>query len=306
MKKVLFIGLGSIGQRHLKNLCAIEDGLEIHALRSTNKVLREDIYSLLTKIVYSFEDVDDSYDMIFITNPTLLHYDTLKQAVKYSKKIFLEKPVFSAWQANVEKLSIPKDCIIYVAAPLRHTSVYKHLKDYIRSENVYSVRAICSSYLPEWRLGTDYRKCYSAQKSMGGDVELELIHEWDYLIDLFGIPEDVKKISGKYSNLEITSNDIALYIARYEDKLISLSVDYFGRYSKRCVEIYTSDDVIEVDFIKQTVRCLKSKKEIVLKETRDEYQINELKYFLDLHQMSDNMNDINGALGILKVANGII
>lgn len=41
------------------------------------------------------------------------------------------------------------------------------VRNSIQSKKVYSVRAICSTYLPDWRKGTDYRNNYSAFKSMG-------------------------------------------------------------------------------------------------------------------------------------------
>ena len=55
--------------------------------------------------------------------------------------------------------------------------------------SVYSARVLCSSYLPGWRPGVDYRTVYSAHKDMGGGVTIDLIHEWDYLVELFGKPE---------------------------------------------------------------------------------------------------------------------
>ena len=50
---------------------------------------------------------------------------------------------------------------------------------------------ICSSYLPDWRPGVGYHTVYfSAHRRLGGGVTTStLIHEWDYLVELFGVPE---------------------------------------------------------------------------------------------------------------------
>lgn len=306
MKKVLFIGLGSIGQRHLKNLWTLEKKMEVHALRGTDRLLDQDVVDLIAKSFRSFDEIDATYDWIFITNPSIMHYETLKHAVKHSKKIFLEKPVFCDWQADIQSLLIPDDCIVYVAAPLRHTKLFKYIKEKIDLNNVYGVRTICSSYLPEWRPDVNYKDCYSSKKSMGGDVELELIHEWDYIIDLFGIPQAIQIYSGKYSNLEIDSNDIAIYIAQYRDKLVSLHLDYFGRYPQRFIEIYSSSDLIVADFINQTITYKKKGKIISLQEPRDEYQKRELEYFINLSDNDNNINSISNAINRIRIAKGMV
>ena len=69
-----------------------------------------------------------------------------------------------------------------------------------------SARAICSSYLPEWRPGTDYRRTYAALAGAGG-VKLDLIHELDYLLTRFGLPERSCLLDGQLSHLELKSVD---------------------------------------------------------------------------------------------------
>ena len=44
---------------------------------------------------------------------------------------------------------------------------------------------------------------------------MDLIHEWDYLTYLFGIPEQMYKFVSHCSSLEINSDDLAVYIAKY-------------------------------------------------------------------------------------------
>jgi predicted dehydrogenase len=74
---------------------------------------------------------------------------------------------------------------------------------------VVSVRAEVGQYLPAWRPDSDYRNSVSAQKRLGGGVLLELSHEIDYLLWLFGPVEWVKATLLRQSNLEIDVEDTA-------------------------------------------------------------------------------------------------
>ena len=85
---------------------------------------------------------------------------------------------------------------------------------------------------------------------MGGGVSLDLIHEWDYLKLLFGKPRKHFYLCGTKSELEIDSDDIAVYIAEYTDKIVELHLDYFGRRSVRLLELFTESGTMKADFIR--------------------------------------------------------
>ena len=217
--KVCFFGLGSIGRRHLKNLVKIADekemDLEIHAFRTSTGEVGEDIQVNLAQVIRDAKFLPNDYDIVFITNPTGLHYRIIELMQNKTKHMFIEKPIFDDIAYDVSKLNLSGEGIYYVARPLVHSSLIRELTGIIGEEKVYSVRAICSSYLPNWRPTADYREVYSAKKSLGGGVAIDLIHEWDYLTYLFGFPEEVFNLQGKFSHLEIDSEDISIYIARY-------------------------------------------------------------------------------------------
>ena len=199
MLKICFAGLGSIGKRHLRDLAKIIKSSErsIDALRSGHgNEIQKDILEQINTIYHDISELPKDYDIIFITNPTYLHYDTIKELVEHTKHMFIEKPVFQFPIQDVSELNLKSSSVYYVAAPLRYGPVVSKLKELVTKEKVYSVRAICSSYLPDWRKGTDYRKNYSAIKEQGGGVELDLINELDYITYLFGMPQEVKHYAG--------------------------------------------------------------------------------------------------------------
>ena len=305
--KICMIGLGSIGTRHLKNLVSIADtrdiSLQIDALRSSKNKLPQDAEDLLSAVYYSYDEMPDDYDVVFITNPTALHYETIERMISKTRHMFIEKPVFDKLDYNIDLLQWKRDCNYYVACPLRYHSVIKYVKGFAHKEQVYSVRSISSSYLPDWRPNTDYRESYSARSDLGGGVRGDLIHEWDYLTYLFGLPSEVYSLYGKFSHLDITSEDSAVYIAEYPDKLMSLHLDYFGRYDRRELELFTENEVVIGDLINNEIRFLRSGEIISLPQERNDIQREELECFIDMiNGKAENHNNIAMAFDTLAVA----
>lgn len=303
--KVLFVGIGSIGTRHLRNLVKIlgERGIsrEITALRSSERPLPRDISALIDRQIRQPDDI--VYDIAFITNPTTLHrraVEVLRDRVKF---FFIEKPIFEDRRYDPEKLGL-SDKNAYVACPMRYCGAYMKLKEYLRDKNPFSVRIICSSYLPGWRPGTDYRKNYSAIKRLGGGVTIDLIHELDYLTDLFGFPEECANYRGKYSDLEIDSDDLSVYIARYPDKIREVHLDYFGREYRRSCEVFLSEGTRVAEFGQGSL-VLPDGTVTDCREDPNERFLREMEYFLDLCRgKRENVNGPARALSVLALTLG--
>lgn len=303
--KFCIVGSGSIGKRHIRNIYSLgkekKETVIIDLLRSSKSELPQDILDIINKQYYDISDLPPKYDAIIIANPTSLHYTTIKQIFDYSDNFFVEKPVFDKTDFDFSDIEISGKKF-YVACPLRYTKVLLEAKKVIENCQTFSVRAISSSYLPDWRPGTDYRKTYSAHKNMGGGVLIDLIHEWDYLSYFFGFPEQIEKLYGKYSNLEIDSEDLAIYIARYNDKLLELHLDYCGRETQRYCEIITSDSTYRFDITNS--RVIKNGIEIAKynEQPNDKY-MEEMKFFYDIiNGIKENTNDINHAVNVMKIA----
>ena len=306
--KIAIIGLGSIGTRHLHNIVSVLQKKSIKytidLIRSNkNKGISEEVSQYINEIYYSYDAVPFDYDIIFITNPTHLHFETIKKFIPNTKHMFIEKPIFNKLDVLIDELCLKTDSVYYVACPLRYTDVIQYLKEKINFYKVYCARVICSSYLPDWRPNVDYKNTYSAHKEQGGGVSIDLIHEWDYLQYLFGQPEQVLNIKGKFSNLEIDSDDLSLYIAKYKKMAVEVHLDYFGREPIREIQIFTDEDTIVGDIINSEIRYLKSGKKIPFGETRNDYQRREISYFFEiLDGRENNHNDILIAFETLRIA----
>ena len=306
--EVLFVGLGSIGTRHLRNLFEVakEKGIDVQAdaLRSSMRPLAEDVEGLLRAQYVSYDQLGH-YDAAFITNPTHLHAHTLAELAGKVDCFFIEKPIFEGTGYDLAQLGLGPDQKAYVAAPMRWCGTFLALKERMPDLKPYSVRVICSSYLPDWRPGVDYRTVYSAHKEMGGGVTIDLIHEWDYLVDLFGAPMEAYNFKGTYSHLEIDSDDLSVYIARYPSLLAEVHLDYFGRTYRRTIELFCADGTVTADFGAGTLTLANGLVQHFEEPVNDRY-MREMEYFLDyaINGQGESINSPAMALDVLKLTLG--
>ena len=303
MIKICFFGMGSIGKKHLKNLVKLLNERKIEFeidVVKRKKELNDDVKEYINNVYKIDEFIPSFYDIVFIVNDTSVHIETLNLMKDYSNNFFIEKPL--SLNLNGFELKNYKDKEIYIACPMRYSSVMDYLKKNIDFEKVYSVRAICSTYLPDWRPTVDYRNNYSAKKELGGGVTLDLIHEWDYLTYLLGFPQKIFNLNKKVSHLEISSDDLSIYIAEYNDKLVELHLDYFGRTPTRKVEFFLKEGTIVGDFIENNI-ILENKEKIIL--PKEDIYVNEINNFLNIiFNKKDNFNDLEHAYKVLKLIKG--
>ena len=251
---VLIIGLGSIALKHIKALQELYPTIIIYALRRKGESSKG-IEGVIE--IYDINEIDiDSIDFILISNPTSVHYDTIRKVIMYKRPLFIEKPLFSeitedsnALVNKVEEQGIPT----YVACNLRFLECIAKIKELIVGKRVNEVNVYCGSYLPDWRPNVDFRKVYSANKEMGGGVHIDLIHELDYIYWLFGTPYHTQSFFSNKSSLNITAYDYANYLWEYNDFSISVVLNYYRKDSKRTLEILTDEGTYLVDLLKNTI-----------------------------------------------------
>jgi len=304
---IAFVGMGSIGKRHLNNVCQYiasqGNTYTIDLYRSSmTRELSEDVKELVVNQYLCSQDVQREYDMVFITNPTSLHLETALKFRPFTKSFFIEKPVFDASDVEESTITLLDGIPSYVACPLRYNPVLQYVKQHVNLEKIISVRAMSSSYLPDWRPGQDYRATYSAHAELGGGVDIDLIHEWDYLTWIFGMPTECYGVAGHFSNLEINSNDTALYVAKNDKLTYELHLDYFGRKTQRTLDIFTLDDTIQCDIVNGTVTYLKEGRTLKFNNERNFFQMAEIQHFFEIaNRKVVNDSDVRHGVQVLKL-----
>ncbi len=298
-----FVGYGSIAKKHVNAINDLYKNSEIILVRRSVTETPSDFSNITFSSTTDIETLRD-VDVIFITNPTSFHVDTIYKVIEFEKPLFIEKPLADATQelpsviARINELKI----INYHACTLRFHPCIKYLKDNLLSQiRINEINVYCGSYLPEWRPDVNFRETYSANASMGGGAHLDLIHEVDFCYYLFGKPDVTNTFLTNKSSLNIPAFDFAHYFWQYKTFNLQITLNYFRKDYKRIVELVTEDATYSIDIKKCTIT---KNGEIIFSDnsTPHDWYKWQIEYFINqvgLNEMCEN--DVGEAYRVLKL-----
>ena len=264
MKRFLVIGFGNIAQKHISLIRRIKPNSKFLVLKkNSNERKKRNII-----FIKNLEKINkDHIDYVLICSPSNTHVEYIKKLSRFKKPIFVEKPLAN----NLTKLkklykygSLKKSRIL-VGYVFRYNDLFTKIRFLIKNKKISEIRGVeikSSSFLPDWRKNKDYKSTVSANKNLGGGVLLELSHELDFIICLFGIP---KKISAKLFfsrslkiNVETGVKAIFYYKKNFK---INLNLDF---HSKNCnlryLKIMGKNEYINWNILKNSLTLKKKTK----------------------------------------------
>jgi predicted dehydrogenase len=299
--KILMIGLGGIGQRHLRNLYTLSgENLEVIAYRTrrlsttlTDRLQIDPGVDLESKYhVRTYTDLAlalaEHPEVAFICNPSSLHIPVALKAAEAGCHLFIEKPISNDLEGIQELATVlkRKSLVGYVGYQMRFHPCLKAAHHWLQNKTigpVISIQAEVGEYLPGWHTYEDYRQMYAARKDLGGGVILSQIHEMDYLYWFFGLPSRIFTLGGHLSNLELDVEDVASTLLEFElnGKMVpcSLNQDYLQRPPARSLLVIGNSGKILVDFVALSARCYDQQGQLVEEANCANFQRNQL--FLD-------------------------
>ena len=157
---------------------------------------------------------------------------------------------------------------VQVGYNLRRRQAFNFVRDTLASSSLGVVGEVAVSvgqYLPDWRPNRDYRSTVSAQARLGGGALLELSHEINYVIGLWG---HVDRVVGETSNsgeLDVDTEDsaqgILVFESRTEPVEVSVTLDFLRRNPERWCRIRAQKADLHWDLLKNEVVVSSSSKE---------------------------------------------
>ena len=254
--KVLIVGTGSVGRRHIENLLRL--GTEVLTY-SYRREPRSDPWRDKVRV---FDSLDAAFsaapDAVVVANRTDQHLDVALRGARDGRALFIEKPLSHSLQGVDELLreSEMRSLVVESGFMLRLHPNLVWLRQFLEAGELgepFYCRACVGQYLPEWRPTEDYRASYSASATCGG-VIFDLIHELDLVAWLFGPIEAAQAMTARTKALEIESEAIAQIGLRSASGLVAqVHMDYVRPVYARTLEVVGSRGIVSWDYVQGTI-----------------------------------------------------
>ena len=321
IKRVLIVGYGSIGKRHARLARDLFPNAKIIILR--HRVSKKIKYPNVNHCVSNLIDaIKFKPQIAVIANPASQHVNVAYPLAKLGVHLLIEKPISNSTNDVLKLINIckSKNSILMVGYNLRFMESLKKFREVLKKNKIgkiLSIRSEVGSYLPSWRVDSDYKKSVSAIKKLGGGVLLELSHDIDYLVWLFGNVKWVNSTIHKQSDLKIDTEDIAHITlclsgaGKNKDIIANLNMDFFRHDATRFCKIIGELGSLHWNAIDGTIKLFKKDakqwKTIYKKEVlSDSTYISEWKHFINcIKNNKKPIVDGKDGLEVIKIIEAI-
>lgn len=250
--KILIVGLGSIGRRHLRNLVSLGQ-TDLLLLRSGKSTMPEEElqgFQVATDLDGALRHKPEA---AVIATPTALHLQAAIPLARAGCHLLLEKPVSHTMEGvpELQEAVARGGGHVMVAFQYRHhpglRTVQRWLKDGAIGRPL-TASAHYGDYLPGWHPWEDYRQAYSARADLGGGVVLTLCHPLDYLLWLLGDVVQVTAATSAQAGFGIDVEDSVQAALTFASGVLGgVHLNYVQRPPLHALRIAGSDGTIHWD-----------------------------------------------------------
>ncbi|WP_147818827.1 Gfo/Idh/MocA family protein [Salidesulfovibrio onnuriiensis] len=304
--KALFLGLGGVGQRHLRNLLSVMPDAQLGAVRHTDRAFEigfdlQPDYSVDIMEKYGiarFSSLEEGVawqpDCAIIASPTSAHMDQTTALVRAGVPVFLEKPVSADSEGLDELLALmeEKHTPVMVGYMFRFHPGVQRFMDLVEEQaagRMHSMHVQLNSYMPSWHSYEKYNEFYAGRKDLGGGAVLSEIHELDLVAAMFGRPEKVFASGGKLSSLDMDVEDTVCSLMEYRldgrPFPVTLQMSFVQRPPVRTITIHAENGFVRWDGMRSlvTVEHVEqgTRKEDFSSFDRNEMFVEEIRHFVD-------------------------
>lgn len=255
--KILVMGTGSIGQRHIDNLVALGAQVVAFSYRGHHEIRPQ--WQGHVQFVDEWSSTLGQVDAVVIANGTAQHMEVATACAHAGVPFFVEKPLSHQIQGADVLLSAAEQAGLVVEAGFM-MRLHPNLR-WIRDRLAIStwgaalyMRASVGQWLPDWRPGTDHRQGYGAFRASGGGVIFDLIHELDLVHWMLGPIAEVNAMVAHDPRLEIETEAVAqIGLKTQSGVLAQVHLDYVRPVYGRELEVVCEQGVVSWHYEQGTV-----------------------------------------------------
>ena len=306
IKKIIFFGLGSAGQRHLRNLKKLEKNIVIYYYKQTKKNFVIDrnlkknntnvIKRFNLKLVNSLTQVNSIRpDLAFICNPSPLHIKFAIFCAKIGSHLFIEKPISNNLSKinNLTKIIKEKKLAVSVGYQFLYHPLIKKVKEIFDNQKYGKLlygKVIMNEDVRKYRKYGKSSDLLITRKNQGGGILLEQSHDLSSLLWIINEkPEVIFSKIYRHKNLKFekgVEDSAYVILASRKRKFnctFSLLFSSFDKKKEKRFLFFFQKANLELDLIKNNLIIREKNRDKVynLKIIRNKLFVLQLKNFIN-------------------------
>lgn len=251
-RRILVIGVGSIGERHLR--CFKNTGRADVAICEPNDKLRADVagrYDIARAYASLSDALKDEHDAAVICTPAPLHIPIAIDLAKAGIHLLIEKPLSTTFDRIDELKTIVREKQLTVAVAYVHRAnpVLAQMRDALVSGRFGKPRhlvAQCGQHFPTYRPA--YREIYYTDRKQGGgaiqDAMTHILNLGEWLVG----PIDRLIADASHQALEgVEVEDTVNILARQGDVMASYSLNQFQAPNEISVTVACTEGTVRYE-----------------------------------------------------------
>lgn len=260
----LVCGVGSVGERYLRNLLALGQD-RIALLRRQPRPLRTlsrefPVYLDLGRALREFRP-----EVALITSPTSQHVALARAAAGAGCHVLIEKPLSDSLEGigELEQTLKAHQRIGMVGYMLRRHPLLRQIKSWLEEGESgplgrpLHAHVSWGEHVPDWHPWEDYRETYAVRRDLGGGPALTLSHDIDAVLWMLGRPARVRTLVNRAAPLGgNTEHGVDWLLSFAAGVTAHVHADYFTRPPVRRWELVGTKARVVFDYFAGTLTRL--------------------------------------------------
>jgi predicted dehydrogenase len=279
--RIVVVGAGSVGQRHIRNLLKILPDVKLGVVRRRGRGVVLDAFNNVISDIgvaeyYGLEEFSEvkiaiaefNPDGLIIAGPTSTHFEDALQSLTNGLPTLVEKPLCTSMQefdtlAEAERTFCSGG--LFVGFQYRYHPVFRELTRLSQTAelgDLLSARFLNQESIELWHPYESYKDSYALWHAKGGGALLTQMHEIDMACSLFGDYGRVYALGGKISTLAGDAEDIVSILSSFTNKRkmrvpVGFTFDFLRNPPVRQAEIMFQSGMVVADFLQSTISISK-------------------------------------------------
>ena len=261
MRKVVVIGLGSMGRRRIRLMRSLACPVEIVGVDTSSERRNEAKSQFGIDVASSLDEAVSlmAPDSAFVCTSPLSHGTIVSQCLDHQLNVFTEINLLGGWYDEMIKKADDKGVTLFLSSTFLYRKEIEFISESVRDRKVNYIYH-SGQYLPDWHPWESYKDFFVSDKRTNACREILAI-EFPWIIGTFGEVESINVLKGKDSSLDIDFNDNYMILIRHTNGNKGVFCqDIISRKGLRRLEVFSEEMHIFWDGTPQTLQVYDTEK----------------------------------------------